>query len=90
VVIDLEDAVQYVSGAWRIRTGFILTCTRSASPALWEQDSGERRPVDAVRVAQNQGGVVRVVLDVNACEITRFADDKPSRLVIDFTVRLAP
>jgi len=64
--------LQYVSGAWRIRTGFILTCTRlGLAGAVEEQDSGERRPVDAGRGGANQGGVVRVVLDVNACEITR-------------------
>src|SRR5258707_1839159 len=67
VVIDLEDAVQYVSGrlANPDRIYFDLHAARP-SPALLRSKirvSGDL--LTQVRVAQNQGGVVRVVLDVN-------------------------
>jgi N-acetylmuramoyl-L-alanine amidase len=86
VVIDLEDTVQYVSGriANPDRIYFDLHAAR-LSPALLRNKirvSGDL--LSQVRVAQNQGGVVRVVLDVNgvkdyAASLTR----NPSRLVIE-------
>jgi len=86
VIIDLEDSVQYASG--RIpnpdRIYFDLHTAR-LSPAVAHADvhvSGNL--LTKVRVAQNQSGVVRVVLDVNgvrdyAASLTK----KPTRLVIE-------
>ncbi|HET7107933.1 MAG TPA: N-acetylmuramoyl-L-alanine amidase [Candidatus Acidoferrum sp.] len=86
VVIDLEDAVQYVSGriANPDRIYFDLHAAR-LSPALVRnkiQVSGDL--LTQVRVAQNQGGVVRVVLDVNGVrDYAASLMHKPSRLVIE-------
>jgi N-acetylmuramoyl-L-alanine amidase len=86
VVIDLEDAVQYVSGriANPERIYFDLHAAR-LSPALVRNKirvSGEL--LTQVRVAQNQGGVVRVVLDVNGVrDYAASLMHKPSRLVIE-------
>jgi N-acetylmuramoyl-L-alanine amidase len=86
VVIDLEDAVQYVSGriANPDRIYFDLHAAR-LSPALLRSKirvSGEL--LSQVRVAQNQGGVVRVVLDVNGVrDYAASLMHKPSRLVIE-------
>ena len=86
VVIDLEDAVQYVSGriANPDRIYFDLHAAR-LSPALVRSKirvSGEL--LTQVRVAQNQGGVVRVALDVNGVrDYAASLMHKPSRLVIE-------
>ena len=86
VVIDLEDAVQYVSGriANPDRIYFDLHAAR-LSPALVRNKvrvSGDL--LTQVRVAQNQGGVVRVVLDVNGVkDYAASLMQKPSRLVIE-------
>jgi N-acetylmuramoyl-L-alanine amidase len=86
VVIDLEDAVQYVSGriANPDRIYFDLHAAR-LSPALVRNKirvSGEL--LTQVRVAQNQGGVVRVVLDVNGVrDYAASLMHKPSRIVIE-------
>jgi N-acetylmuramoyl-L-alanine amidase len=86
VVIDLEDAVQYVSGriANPDRIYFDLHAAR-LSPALLRDKirvSGDM--LTQVRVAQNQGGVVRVVLDVNGVQdYAASLMHKPSRLVIE-------
>jgi N-acetylmuramoyl-L-alanine amidase len=86
VVIDLEDAVQYVSGriANPDRIYFDLHAAR-LSPALVRNKirvSGEL--LTQVRVAQNQGGVVRVVLNVNGVrDYAASLMHKPSRLVIE-------
>src|SRR5260221_10556590 len=86
VVIDLEDAVQYVSGriANPDRIYFDLHAAR-LSPALMKSKirvSGDL--LTQVRVAQNQGGVVRVVLDVNGVrDYAASLMHKPSRLVIE-------
>jgi len=86
VVIDLEDAVPYVSGrvANPDRIYFDLRGAR-LSPALMRkkvQVTGNL--LSQVRIAQNPGGTVRVVLDVNgvkdyAASLMR----KPPRLVIE-------
>jgi N-acetylmuramoyl-L-alanine amidase len=86
VVIELEGSVQYVSG--RImnpdRIYFDLHAAR-LSPAVARakiQVSGNL--LTNVRVAQNQGGVVRVVLDVNGVkDYAATLLHKPSRLVIE-------
>jgi N-acetylmuramoyl-L-alanine amidase len=86
VVIDLEDAVQYVSGriANPDRIYFDMHAAR-LSPALLRNKirvSGDL--LTQVRVAQNQGGVVRVVLDVNGVrDYAASLMQKPSRLVIE-------
>jgi N-acetylmuramoyl-L-alanine amidase len=86
VVIDLVDAVQYVSGriANPERIYFDLHGAR-LSPALVRSKirvSGEL--LTQVRVAQNQGGVVRVVLDVNGVrDYAASLMHNPSRLVIE-------
>src|SRR5579859_6084719 len=86
VVIDLEDTVQYVSGriANPDRIYFDLHAAR-LSPALLRNKirvSGDL--LSQVRVAQNQGGVVRVVLDVNGVrDYAASLMQKPSRLVIE-------
>jgi N-acetylmuramoyl-L-alanine amidase len=86
VVIDLEDAVQYVSGriANPDRIYFDLHAAR-LSPALVRNKirvNGDL--LTQVRVAQNQGGVVRVVLDVNGVrDYAASLMHKPSRLVIE-------
>jgi N-acetylmuramoyl-L-alanine amidase len=86
VAIDLEDAVQYVSGriANPDRIYFDLHAAR-LSPALLRNKirvSGDL--LTQVRVAQNQGDVVRVVLDVNGVrDYAASLMHKPSRLVIE-------
>jgi len=86
VVIDLEDTVEYVSGriANPDRIYFDLRAAR-LSPALLRNKirvSGDL--LTQVRVAQNQGGVVRVVLDVNGVrDYAASLMNKPSRLVIE-------
>ena len=86
VVIDLEDSLEYVSGriANPDRIYFDLRAAR-LSPALLRNKirvSGDL--LSQVRVAQNQGGVVRVVLDVNGVrDYAASLMHKPSRLVIE-------
>jgi N-acetylmuramoyl-L-alanine amidase len=93
VVIDLEDAVQYVSGriANPDRIYFDLHAAR-LSPVLVRSKirvSGDL--LTQVRVAQNQGGVVRVVLDVNGVrDYAASLMHKPSRLVIELYGTGAP
>ncbi|MGB7462215.1 MAG: N-acetylmuramoyl-L-alanine amidase [Candidatus Acidiferrum sp.] len=86
VVIELEDTVQYVSR--RIlnpdRIYFDLHAVR-LSPAVARGDvrvSGDL--LTRVRVAQNQAGIVRVVLDVNGVQdYAATLLNKPTRLVIE-------
>ncbi len=86
VVIDLEDTVEYVSGriANPDRIYFDLHAAR-LSPALLRNKirvSGDL--LTQVRVAQNHGGVVRVVLDVSGVrDYAASLMHKPSRLVIE-------
>jgi N-acetylmuramoyl-L-alanine amidase len=86
IVIDLEDSVQYASGriANPDRIYFDLH-TAMLSPSVARGNikvCGEL--LTKIRVAQNQSGIVRVVLDVNgvkdyAASLMR----KPARLVIE-------
>ena len=85
VIIDLEDSVQYSSGriANPDRIYFDLHAAK-LSPAVARASLQVSGLVTKVRVAQNQSGVVRVVLDVNsvrdyAVSLTK----KPTRLVIE-------
>jgi N-acetylmuramoyl-L-alanine amidase len=86
VIIDLEDSVQYTSGrvANPDRIFFDLHKAR-LSPALTHGEihvTGNL--LTNVRVAQNQAGVVRVVLDVH--DVRDYAvslSKKPTRLIIE-------
>ena len=86
IVIDLEDAVQYQSAriAEPDRIYFDLYKAK-LSPALagktFDLQNGFLK---AIRVAQNQKGTVRVVLDVDKVkEYSAFLLPNPYRLVID-------
>jgi len=86
VVIDLEDAVQYVSGriANPDRIYFDLHAARLSPALLRNKIRVNADLLTQVRVAQNQGGVVRVVLDVNGVrDYAASLMHKPSRLVIE-------
>ena len=86
VLIELEDSVQYVSGriANPDRIYFDLHAAR-LSPSVARgnvQVSGNL--LTKVRVAQNQAGVVRVVLDVDGVQdYAASLLKKPTRLVIE-------
>jgi N-acetylmuramoyl-L-alanine amidase len=86
VIIDLEDSVQYASGriANPDRIYFDLHAAR-LSPALARGNihvSGDL--LTKVRVAQNQGGGVRVVLDVSGVrDYAVSLNKKPTRLIIE-------
>jgi N-acetylmuramoyl-L-alanine amidase len=86
IVLELEDSVQYVSGriANPDRIYFDLQSAR-LSPTVARGNvhvSGDL--LTKVRVAQNQFGVVRVVLDVNGVkDYAASLLQKPSRLVIE-------
>jgi N-acetylmuramoyl-L-alanine amidase len=86
VVIELEDSVQYVSG--RItnpdRIYFDLHAARLAPGLTRNKIKVSGDLLSQVRVAQNQDGVVRVVLDVNGVkDYAASLMHKPSRLVIE-------
>src|SRR6266849_5884030 len=86
VTIDLEDSVQYTSGriANPDRIFFDLhsaRLTREVARGNIRVDGGL---LTAVRVAQNHGGVVRVVLDVNGVkDYAASLAGNPPQLVID-------
>jgi len=86
VTIDLEDSVQYTSGriANPDRIFFDLhsaLLTREVARGNIRVDGGL---LTAVRVAQNHGGVVRVVLDVNGVkDYAASLAGNPPQLVID-------
>jgi len=86
VIIDLEDSVQYASGriANPDRIYFDLHAARLSPTVARANVHVSGNLLTKVRVAQNQSGVVRVVLDVNgvrdyAVSLTK----KPPRLVIE-------
>jgi N-acetylmuramoyl-L-alanine amidase len=93
IVIELEDSVQYVSGriANPDRIYFDLQSAR-LSPAMARGSvhlSGDL--LTKVRVAQNQSGTVRVVLDVNGVkDYAASLLQKPSRLVIELYGESSP
>jgi len=86
VIIDLEDLVQYSSARIRNpdRIFFDLHAAR-LTPELARQDIHvEGDLLSAVRVAQNQAGVVRVVLNVNGVkDYAASLLSNPPQLVID-------
>jgi N-acetylmuramoyl-L-alanine amidase len=86
VTIDLDDVVQYASARIRNpdRIFFDIHAAR-LTPALAKQSFHvEGDLLTAVRVAQNQAGIVRVVLDVNGVkDYTASLLSNPPQLVID-------
>lgn len=86
VAIDLEDSVQYTSGrlANPDRIFFDLHAARLTPGLLRGKIAVEGELLSAVRVAQNQAGVVRVVLDVEGVRDYRAAlIHSPTQLVIE-------
>jgi N-acetylmuramoyl-L-alanine amidase len=86
VTIDLEDSVQYTSGriANPERIFFDLHAARLAPEVARGSIHVDGGLLTAVRVAQNHGGVVRVVLDVNGVkDYAASLTGNPPQLVID-------
>ena len=86
VTIDLEDSVQYTSA--RIshpdRIFFDLHAARLTPELMRGSIHVEGNLLSAVRVAQNQVGVVRVVLDVSGVkDYTTSLTHNPAQLLID-------
>src|SRR6266851_3686265 len=86
VTIDLEDSVQYTSGriANPERIFFDLHAARLTPEVARGNVHVDGGLLTAVRVAQNHGGVVRVVLDVNGVkEYSASLTNNPPRLSIE-------
>jgi N-acetylmuramoyl-L-alanine amidase len=86
VLIELEDSVQYVSGriANPDRIYFDLHSARLSPNVARGNVQVSGNLLSKVRVAQNQAGVVRVVLDVNGVQdYAASLLKKPTRLVIE-------
>jgi len=86
VLIELEDSVQYVSGriANPDRIYFDLHAARLSPNVAKGNVQVSGNLLTKVRVAQNQAGVVRVVLDVNGVQdYAASLLKKPTRLVIE-------
>jgi N-acetylmuramoyl-L-alanine amidase len=86
VLIELEDSVQYVSGriANPDRIYFDLHAARLSPNVARGNVQVSGNLLTKVRVAQNQVGVVRVVLDVNGVQdYAASLLKKPTRLVIE-------
>jgi N-acetylmuramoyl-L-alanine amidase len=93
VIIDLEDSVQYASG--RItnpdRIYFDLHAARLSPSVAHGAIHVTGDLLTQVRVAQNQAGVVRVVLDVNGVKDYAVSMlKKPCRLVIELYANKGP
>ena len=93
VVIDLEGSVQYSSA--RIsnpeRIFFDLHDARLTPEVARGNIQVDGRLLTAVRVAQNQAGVVRVVLDVNGVkDYTASLSSNPPQLIVDLYGTVAP
>ncbi len=86
VVIDLEDEVQYQSAriADPDRIYFDLHDAKLSSTLAGKTQEIQSGYLKTIRVAQNQAGVVRVVLEVDKVkEYTAFLLSDPFRLVVD-------
>jgi N-acetylmuramoyl-L-alanine amidase len=93
VIIDMEDSVQYVSGriANPDRIYFDLHAARLSSNVARGNVPVSGELLTKVRVAQNQFGIVRVVLDVNSVQdYTASIVKKPTRLVIELYGNAVP
>ena len=86
VTIDIEDSVQYTSGriANPDRIFFDLHVAKLAPEVAHGSVHVEGDLLTAVRVAQNQAGVVRIVLDVKGVkDYTASLSNNPTQLLID-------
>jgi N-acetylmuramoyl-L-alanine amidase len=86
VAIDLEDSVQYTSAriADPDRIFFDLHTARLTPEIARGNIKVEGNLLTAVRVSQNQAGVVRIVLDVNGVQdYTASLSNNPAQLLID-------
>ena len=86
IVVDLEDAVQYHSARIKNpeRVYFDLTSARLGPALAGKTIDVQNGFLKAIRVAQNQKGVVRLVLDLDSVkEYSAFLLPDPYRLVID-------
>ncbi len=86
IVIDLEDSVQYSSGriANPDRIYFDLHSARLTPSVAHENLRATGDLLTKIRVAQNQNGVVRVVLDVsNVKDYSASLMKNPARLIIE-------
>src|SRR6267154_410594 len=86
VTIDLEDVVQYASARIRNpdRIFFDLHAARLTPELARQNIRVEGDLLSAVRVAQNQAGIVRVVLTINGVkDYTASLLTNPPQLVID-------
>src|SRR5271168_3979868 len=86
VTIDLEDSVQYTSAriANPDRIFFDLHAARLTAEVARNTVQVDGNLLTAVRVAQNQAGVVRVVLDVNGVkDYTASLSNNPPQLIVD-------
>jgi len=86
VTIDLEDKVQYMSAriANPDRIFFDLNAARLTPELARGNIKVDGSLLTAVRVAQNQAGVVRVVLDVTGVkDYSASLSDNPPQLLID-------
>jgi N-acetylmuramoyl-L-alanine amidase len=86
IVIELEDSVQYASGriANPDRIYFDLHAARLSPSVARGNVAVSGGLLTRVRVAQNQFGIVRVVLDVNGVQdYAATLVKKPTRLVIE-------
>jgi N-acetylmuramoyl-L-alanine amidase len=86
IVIELEDSVHYVSGriANPERIYFDLTAARLSPAVAHGSVEVTGQLLSKVRVAQNQSGIVRVVLDVNGVnDYAASLMQRPWRLVIE-------
>ena len=86
VTIDLEDSVQYTSAriANPDRIFFDLHAARLTPELARNSIKTDGELLTGIRVAQNQSGVVRVVLDVNGVkDYTASLTHNPTQLLID-------
>ena len=93
VIIDLEDSVQYSSGriANPDRIYFDLHAARLSPEVARGTVHVSGGMLTQVRVAQNQSGVVRVVLDVDGVrDYAVSLSKKPTRLVIELYASMKP
>jgi N-acetylmuramoyl-L-alanine amidase len=92
VTIDLEDSVEYTSAriANPDRIFFDLHAARLTPELARNSIKTDGELLTGIRVAQNQSGVVRVVLDVNGVkDYTASLTHNPTQLVIDLYGRVA-
>src|SRR5262249_5935086 len=86
IIIELEDSVQYSSAriANPDRIFFDLHAARITPDLAKYTIQTDGKLLSGIRVAQNQSGVVRVVLDVNGVkDYTASLTHNPTQLLID-------